>query len=427
MNKRTGWTRRWSPSPNPSLEILEDRLVLSPGSQAWQPLVAKIAQYGKLADSLPAITPPLNTSTDGSTSFMPAATNLMEHISAGIAASGNTREDVQYLTDSPGKQAHTVLDIERVIINYSPAPANLNITDVQSAASYALNLFAGTAPATSAVSHPAPVAEHDFIPRSVPVPIHEIGSSQPDNTAEPVPAHEATKTTPPAKDPTAPAEVAAPTERATAAQATADPNADVAARIAADAEAWREAVVNPQAPTGEDAARPRPISAPPQDAGASFLLANGIGQAMLFRTDNYYTPDTTPPEFVTVSSPFEASGPMLEEKLLNKGSVAINVPDPPAPQAADLILEFVPFNMADFHAAVETFLTELEQLCFGSGGRGWIGMGLLLGSLVATGLTGQTAWERMRRRGRYGRLEEEAGGSGLAFLPFLGMPEPEAP
>jgi hypothetical protein len=319
-----------------------------------------------------------------------------------------------------------LIDIERVIIGWSPAPANLNITDVQAAASYALNLFSGTVPVPPEVPHPLPVTKHEPNPHPSAVPIHDVSSDPPSNTAEPTPLPQPAKTVPPAKDLTAAAEPAAPSEKATP-QATTDPNADVAVRIAADAEASRGTVVNPQAPTGEDAAKLRAPSGSVQDAGASFLIANSIGQAILFKPDNFYTPDATPPEFITVSSPLDSSGAVVEEKLIDADSVTYNVPDTPAPIEADLLLDFVPFDMADIHVAVGSFLTELEQLCFGNGGRCWVGMGLLLASVVATGLTGQTAWERMRRRGRSGASDEAADGRALWFLPLLGMPEPEVP
>jgi hypothetical protein len=426
MNKRTGWNRRWTQSPNPTLEILEDRLVLSsPSSLAWQPLLTKIAQYGKLADSLPAVAALPSANSDGSPTIVPAAANLMQQISAGDAGPGRTLEDTHPLPEPAVTPAHTLLDIERVIIGWSPAPASLNITDVQSAASYALNLFSGSAPVPPEASRQLPVIRHEPIPHPAPVPIHDVGTEPPSiPPADTPPPREPVKAVSTPKDITAAATAPAPAERI-APQAVVDPNADAGARLAADAEVSRGTGANSPTPTGEEATKPRTPVAPAPETAASFFIANGFGQAITFRPDNFDAQERTPPEFITVSNPLDAGGPVFEEQALVPAPEA-RVTATPEPVAADLVVDFVPFDVANFHAAFESFLTELEQLCFGSGGRGWVGMGLVLASLVATGLTGQAAWERMRRR-RAEDPDETADHCALWFLPSPGMPEPEVP
>src|SRR5262249_61513170 len=142
--------------------------------------------------------------------------------------------------------ASTLIYIASVISGVSPALASMKFTRVKAPSSFTFSIFSGTAPAVVKALKRLPVIRREPNPHPTPVPDHDVTSGTPNTTPDPVPARERAKPVAPAKEAAVVQAASAPPEGDTS-QASVDPGANGAARMAAAAEQKKGPAARPPA------------------------------------------------------------------------------------------------------------------------------------------------------------------------------------
>jgi len=381
MNTRTGWNRRWLESRNPALEALETRLVLSQAAQSGlQPLLSHAEQHGKPAT--PGVTIDSLVGKD-----KPKADLPFVDPSVLLGNSGSTAASAHFLPQDSLTDARTTSvqppisqSIEASVVGISPSEAK----DVAKA------LEAFGLQATAAVENPGAGStqlQTNQTEKRIPNPLPEIPSQQRGVETN------STNQTPDPPTPESP-QPASPTERA--APQPANANAGLA-QAAASAE--QAASTSAPAPSPAVEALPRQGTPLPTGQSLSNLVNSGrfvdgyVQQQRLHESQELSAGELTA---LPIGDSLQARVLSPAERLALLSEAVVEAPL--APLSADLILNFLPCNVAAVRTAIENLLTDSEQLLLSGNGRDGLALGLLVAALVTSGMAGHAAWERVRGR-----------------------------
>jgi hypothetical protein len=390
MNERTGRNRRWLQSRNPALEALEARLVLSEAARlGLQPLLAHAGQLGKAAtagvtiDSVVGTSIPKNDSRQSGHGLLaisqpadPGDNSDPPPASPQFLSQDSATEGRAAVVQQPISQS-----IEGAIIGSAPTSATEAALALANFATKLAAAFDGEPLANPTPALPPPIFKHVAVPTDPPAPrggetggASQTGETPNSGTAQPA-------------EPTPPPERAAPEP----------PNATVGlVQAVASAE---------QAPAAP------PLPAPPQYVEAVSRQGTPplVGQVVsnLASSSRFVDGYALQPRIheaqelpaadfaaFPVDEATQGSTPSLIERLALR--LEEDPEAPPAPLSRDLILNFLPCNVAALRTAIENFLTESEQVLLSEAPREGLALGMLIAALATSGMAGHAAWECLR-------------------------------
>jgi hypothetical protein len=363
---------------------LEARLVLSEAARlGLQPLLSHAEQLGKPASADPTIDSVVKNSKPKADLPVLDSNVLLGSTESAPAAAHSVPQES--LTDGPAAIVHPPISqsIEASVATMAPS----EMTDVAKA------LEAFGLQASQAVG--VPVAN---LPHTPPSPLHKIISPPTPDAAPPAPRE---ANTPSPTPDAANSNTAQPTDRTPPPERAAPPestNANVGlAQAAAEAEQASSAPPTVVAQSVETQFRQ---GAPPViGQGVSYLVNPGRfvdGYAVQQRI--YDSQELPAADFTALPSDEATRGglpsPIDRLALLSESDGETL----PAPSSGDLILNFLPCNVAALRTAIENFLTESEQALLSSTSREGLALGLFIAALVASGMAGHAVWEHVRGR-----------------------------
>jgi hypothetical protein len=382
MNTRTGWNRRWLQSRNPALEALEARLVLSEAARSGlQPLLSQAEQLGKLANHGVTIDSVFGTKPKADLPFL-NVNDLKGSAGSPPPSDNNLSQGSSTEGHAPLVQPPVSQTIEASVAGMAP----WEMADVANTFKVWASLAAGDqVPISTHAGGPVPIFKHNSITsQDTTPPTPQEGGTNPQIQTEVAPnsgTGQATERTP-------------PPDRS----ATESTNANKALAQAA-AEVEQATGVPATAPAQPVETMLRQVAPPVIGQGVSYLANPGrFIDGYTAQQRIYDSQELVASDFTALPGDEAAPGGVLSS--IDRVAL-LSETDGEAPSttsSGDLILNFLPANVAALRTAIENLLTETEQVLLGGATREGLGLGLFIAALVTSGMAGHAVWEHVRGR-----------------------------
>jgi hypothetical protein len=413
MSKRSGWNRRWHIARGPSLENLEDRVVLAQASaMAWQGLLSHLEQNHTpdIAPVPPAAVEAI-TGGKGDLGYLahpgPSSDPSLASASSPSLNSGSLSAAKARIAAEP-----ISISIEATLPSLSPSSATIVASAIQALATLAQGTTA------TKTSHLADTSanKHSTSARSL------AADTPPETTAnaatEPAPAGEgnaAGKEANPSRETSPPPEAAIPVDAVR-------PTSEL---VKDSDETSRSPAVGAPMDSGRSGVLPSLIG---QDAGNISFSGMRFYDATLARDGPRDAENLLFVELGTLEPTLTVPARSSPAEELAMPAATNDSAAAPPPLSSDLILDFLPYNVTAVRTALEDLVTRIEHLCLQSSNREGLSLGLLLAALASSGMAGHAAWERLRgRREPRANFADPDRRTATWLDPSTGLPSLESP